>query len=58
MKKIKFSFDGVLYIVGIIGAASALIEAIFEKDHDKEVDDELEDMKKRIDYLEKNRGRF
>ena len=52
MKKINFGMDKALKVVGIVIAAGSLFDAIFGKDQNKELKDELNAMRKRVDELE------
>jgi gas vesicle protein len=53
----KPNMDKFLHVVGIVVAAGGLVSAIFATDDSKELKDQLKDMQKRIDNLEKNGGR-
>ena len=53
MKKFDFNMDKAMKAVGIVVAAGGLFSAIFGKDESKELREQLNDMQKRVDNLEK-----
>lgn len=50
----KPSMDTVLHVVGVVVALGGLIDAIFAKDENKELKNQVTDLQKRINNLENN----